>query len=427
MRQRTTGLQSLAKWWIILLVVLTVGGDFIANDRPLVARVDGTTYFPVFRDYGTDLGLAAPYPAALRRWRKVETDWAWWPPVPYSAGSSDLSNRNYRSPFGEQDTRWSRHWLGTDALGRDTLAGLIRGTRTAVLVGLGAALVSLLLALPLGGLAGYFGNSGRGRAGAGGAFTLGSSLAYGFSFVVVLPYVYVAFLPYLRIKSWWLQPLLALAIALGSGWVLTKLFNRVRRLRRPVAFPLDSFVLQLIELFTSLPALVILIALVGLVREPSLAIVTLTIGILGWPVVARFVRAELLRIRSLPYVEAAVVSGLPPLRILWKHALPNAVGPLLVVLAFDVGANILLEASLSFLGIGIPPEEVTWGSLLRQARNYPGAWWLALFPGLFLTLTVLAANVWRPVFQQGDALQRQDGERIPDAPVEGHRDGLPQG
>ena len=109
-----------------------------------------------------------------------------------------------------------------------------------------------------------------------------------------------------------------------------------------------------------------------------------------WPTVARFVRAELLRIRSLPYIEAARGSGIGKWRLLFVHALPNAAGPVLVTAGFLVVAAILLEAFLSFLGIGIPNDVATWGAILRRSRAAPAAWWLAVFPGLLLTFTVLA-------------------------------------
>jgi peptide/nickel transport system permease protein len=157
--------------------------------------------------------------------------------------------------------------------------------------------------------------------------------------------------------------------------------------------PADSFFLQGVELFVNIPGLVLLIALIAVIDRPSIGIVVVVIGVLRWTFTGRYLRAELLRIRNLPYIEAARVSGVGRWRILFRHALPNALGPLLVVSSFGIGAAILLEAFLSFLGIGIPADQVTWGSLLRQSRAFPAAWWLALFPGLLLTLTVLAANL----------------------------------
>ena len=93
------------------------------------------------------------------------------------------------------------------------------------------------------------------------------------------------------------------------------------------------------------------------------------------------------------YVEAARVLGLSEWRILWRHAAPNALGPVLIALAFGIAGAILLEAFLSFLGIGLSPEEVTWGTMLNVARSNFRAWWLALGPGLAIFFTVTIFNL----------------------------------
>ena len=373
--------------WLVGLVLVAVFADFLANDRPLIASVKEETRFPVLHEYGKALGLAGPYQPVVRNWKRVETDWALWPVVPYSAGASDLKNSNFKSPFEVQNTGpRARHYLGTDKLGRDVLAGLIAGSRVAIFVGIGSLLLSLLIGVPLGGVAGFFGNDGL----------LGTRARWwGWSVggVLGLLYAAVSLLPFFRVGSLGLTLLVLLGGFMAGGFLLAWLLRLVPYFRQPASFPADLVVLQAVELFVNIPALVLLIALLAVINQPSLWVVVLVIGVLRWPYVARHLRGELLRIRSLPYIEAARVSGLGRWRILFQHALPNAIGPLLVVSAFGLGGAILLEAFLSFLGIGIPADEVTWGSLLRASRSRPDAWWLAVFPGVLLTFTVLAANV----------------------------------
>lgn len=378
---------TIARWWLIGLLSVAVFADFIANDRPLIASVNEETRFPVLHEYGEILGLADHYSPVVRNWKRVETDWAIWPVVPYSAGGTDLKNGNYRSPFGEQDTGdRARHWLGTDELGRDVAAGLIRGTRIAILVGFGSVLISLLLGIPLGGIAGFFGNKGlRAPRYHWWGWTVGGTLG--------VLYASLSLIPFFRLESSVAIVGLILGCFALGGWLFRSLLSLVPPLKKETAFPADTLVLQGIELFVNIPALVLLIALIAIINQPSIGIVVLIIGVLRWPSVARYLRAELLRIRSLPYIEAARVNGIPKWRILFRHALPNALGPLLIVSSFALGGAILLEAFLSFLGIGIPADEVTWGSLLRQSRTHPQAWWMAVFPGLLLTGTVLAANL----------------------------------
>lgn len=390
-KEKSTFLRRLSRlnfsqWWLIGLLLVALLADFIANDRPLMARVDDELRFPVLHQIGEDLGFSSPYQPVVRNWYRAKTSWALWPPVPYRAGKPDRKNGNYRSPFEVQDTEpRARHYLGTDKLGRDILAGLIRGTRIAVIVGLGSVLISLLLGIPLGGVAGFFGNDGLvGPRHRWWGWIIGGTLGVLYGWISLIPYFNLQgiFPPLL---------LLLLAICLG-GWVVSQLLRLIPAMRRAAALPTDTLILQAIELLVNIPGLVLLVALLAIINRPSIWIVVLVIGVLRWPTVARYLRAELLRIRSLPYMDAARVSGISKGRRLFHHALPNAIGPLTVVASFSIGQAILLEAALSFLGIGIPADQVTWGSLLRLSRQFPEAWWLAVFPGILLTLTVLAAN-----------------------------------
>lgn len=372
--------------WLIALLLIALLADFLANDRPLVASVEGELRFPVLHAYGEDLGLASPYQPVVRNWYRTGTDWALWPPVPHAAGKPDVRNANFSSPFAAQDTGpRARHYLGTDRLGRDVLAGLIRGTRVAIFVGLGSVLLSLLIGIPLGGVAGFFGNDGwrtpRYRLW---GWPVGGLLGVG--------YGAVSLAPFLGATSGVANGLVAAAAGVTGAVGLGRLLRPLPRMRKTGRVPADTVVLQGVELFVNIPGLVLLISLIAIVDRPSIAVVVAIIGVLLWPTVARYLRAELLRIRRLPYIDAARVSGVPPWRILFRHALPNALGPLLVVASFSLGGAILLEASLSFLGIGIPADQVTWGSLLSQSRQHPEAWWLVVFPGVMLTGTVLAAS-----------------------------------
>jgi peptide/nickel transport system permease protein len=117
------------------------------------------------------------------------------------------------------------------------------------------------------------------------------------------------------------------------------------------------------------------------------------IGLIGWTSIARFIRAELLRIRNLSYIEAARAMGFSEFQILLKHAIPNALGPVLITLAFGIASAILLESTLSFLNIGVSDEDVSWGKLLSYARQREEAWWLAVFPGLAIFITVTIFNL----------------------------------
>lgn len=365
---------SWAWYYLGLLVLVAVFANWLANDRPWVASYEGQTYWPILR-----------HTPEVRDWKAVETDWAIWPPVRFRAATTDLGNGNYRPPFHASKGDRGRHWLGTDRLGRDTLAGLISGARIAVVVGLGSLGIALLIGIPLGAIAGYFGNDGL-------RWPRYRSLGLVIGLFLGLAYGWAALWPATTERSLGLRWLLILLVAMGAVAVVTSLLRWLPGTRQSTKLPIDGVVLRLIELFTSIPGLVLLIALLSIISRPSIGLVVVVIGGISWTAIARFLRAELLRIRSLPYIEAAQVSGLPKARILFRHALPNAIGPVLVVAAFLVGFSILSEAMLSFLGVGVPTDQITWGSMLGQSRTHPSAWWLAVLPGVLLTLTVLACN-----------------------------------
>ena len=204
--------------------------------------------------------------------------------------------------------------LGTDYLGRDLLAGIINGGRASLAVGLSAALLTMLLGVTTGALAGFYG-----------------------------------------------------------GWV-------------------DRILMRVTEFFQVLPPLILAMTIV-LLFQPSLPSVAISIGLVSWPTPARLTRAEFLRIRELDYVKAARAIGSRDARIIWHLMLPNAAPPLIVAGTLTIGAAILFEGGLSFLGLG-DSNAVSWGLIMGLNRPYMlDAWWATALPGLVLFLTVLAVSL----------------------------------
>ena len=159
----------------------------------------------------------------------------------------------------------------------------------------------------------------------------------------------------------------------------------------------DFLISRLIEVFLNFPAFFLIIVIVAIVQDryPDLLIflIMLVIGITGWMSIARLARGEVLRVRNMEYVTAASALGFSARRVIIRHVLPNSLAPVLVAIAFGIAAAILIEAGLSFLGFGVPPEIVTWGAMLSESRSNVYAWWLAVFPGLMIFLTVLCYNL----------------------------------
>jgi peptide/nickel transport system permease protein len=165
----------------------------------------------------------------------------------------------------------------------------------------------------------------------------------------------------------------------------------------------DSILMRITDLFLALPVVPLLLLLIFLFRDTLrrslgpengifILIVTL-IGILNWMTVARLVRSSFLSLKQKEFVEAAHALGVGQVAIMFKHILPNAVGPIIVAATLGVGAAIITESVLSFLGLGFPPDTPTWGRLLYDGQNFLDfASWMVLFPGFLIFLTVLSIN-----------------------------------
>jgi peptide/nickel transport system permease protein len=185
-------------------------------------------------------------------------------------------------------------------------------------------------------------------------------------------------------------------IALGIGFVATGIAMVlgviIGGLMGYFSGVVDMIGMRLVEIFEAVPTLFLLLTFVAFFGR-SLYIMMVIIGITSWPGYARYVRAEFLRLRQQDFVQAAVAAGLPLNSILFRHMLPNGVGPVLVAASFGVASAILAEATLSFLGLGLVGDP-SWGEMLNQAvQSSSFNWWMAAFPGGAIFLTVFAYNL----------------------------------
>jgi peptide/nickel transport system permease protein len=302
-----------------VLIVGSLGADLLASDLPLAVKHGGTTW----------VLPCLTRPAALQSADLSTAEWMVRTPIgfgPLQTLAATREDRPEPPPWAPD----SRHWLGTDELGRDVAARLVHGARVSLLIAFFTVLIAVGVGMALGGVSGYFG----------GAF--------------------------------------------------------------------DVIISRVLEVMQTFPLVFFLLALLSMVKVQSIWPLILALGLTRWTEVARLVRAEVLSLASREFVLAARALGASPLRIVFRHLLPNALGPVLVVATFGVGSAILLETALSFLGIGVAPPTASWGELLTEAHRtlqHPGAWWLALFPGLAIASTVLAVNAL------GEAVRRSvDGK-----------------
>jgi peptide/nickel transport system permease protein len=154
----------------------------------------------------------------------------------------------------------------------------------------------------------------------------------------------------------------------------------------------DAFLMRITDIAMAFPGILIAM-LLATALGPSFKTVVIAMSILGWAGYARLIRGETLRLRETDFVAQARVIGTSPIRIMLRHIFPNVVNPLIIIMTLAVGMMILLEAGLSYLGVGIPPPNPSWGSMVSDGRNLiDKAWWISFFPGVAIGLVVLSGN-----------------------------------
>jgi peptide/nickel transport system permease protein len=287
-----------------------------------------------------------------------------------------------------------RHWLGTGSRGNDLLSGLIHGARISLTIGIIAMGIASVIGIIIGLMAGYFGDdklvTTRGRFI---AVLVGIFFGwfYGFQlwsekFSDALSRGSGAFLLQLLL-SFFIFGLIVFLFSLVGKWI-----GKISWLNKKILIPVDSLLSRLIEIFVSLPIL-LLIIVIAAISKPSLTNVMIIIGLTNWTGIARLTRAEMLRVRQLEYIQSARALGYRSWRIVLRHALPNAIAPALIAISIGVANAILIESSLSFIGVGVPTTIETWGSLISSGRENFSAWWMVLFPGFCILITVLSLNL----------------------------------
>jgi peptide/nickel transport system permease protein len=188
----------------------------------------------------------------------------------------------------------------------------------------------------------------------------------------------------------------SLTVALISVWLMSCIGLAVGLCAGYFGGLIDTLLMRGVDALHALPTTLLIITVLQIARPSGFNAViamTVVIGCVRWTDLSRLVRAEVLRVRVTPFVEAARALGMPPARVIRRHVLPNVLSPVLVTASFSMAGAILMEGALSFLGFGVPDDVATWGGLLNDVRVHIDAWWLAVFPGAVMFLTVGACNL----------------------------------
>ncbi len=155
----------------------------------------------------------------------------------------------------------------------------------------------------------------------------------------------------------------------------------------------DSVIMRFVDIMLCFPSFFLILAVIAFIG-PSIWNIMIVIGVTSWMGVCRLVRAEFLTLKERDFVKAAVSQGASDLRIIFLHVMPNAMAPVLVAATLGVAAAVLVESSLSFLGIGVQPPDPSWGNMLTEGKdNIEIAWWLSVFPGVAILITVMGYNL----------------------------------
>ena len=385
MKRLLTSLRRLPGWtnsrsarlaWCFLFVValIAVFGPLISNEKPYYCKLDGQVYFPIFSNV-TEAGLSVIHPDhSPVSWKTTTFESIWRAPISYSPNTIDLNTGTFKRPGIIHTGTWHyTHWLGTDAIGRDVLAGMIRGCRVSLLIGIGSMLLALLIGVPLGACAAWWGNKDW-------------RISYAQLFILIGTILFAILVCFFPI-SFWMRMILSISVIM-LGLLLFKKLEAAHRGRASI--PLDQMVMGAISIIDGFPGLFLILVLVAIVPAKGWVVVMLTIALLRWPSMARYMRAEVFKMKETNYIKAAQILNMPSFQILRKQVIPFAFRPVMISFVFGVSTAILAESSLSFLGIGLPAEEINWGRLLAQSRNHFDAWWLVVFPGLAIFLTLLS-------------------------------------
>jgi len=167
---------------------------------------------------------------------------------------------------------------------------------------------------------------------------------------------------------------------------------------------LDTVMMRVLDAFLSIPRLLLLIGVLVAWPDFSIGALVLFLGLTGWFGLSRIVRGQVLALKHAEFVTAAQALGASRRRILWRHLLPNLVSPIVVAATLGVAHVIVLEAGLSYIGIGVPPPLASWGNIIQEGADQVATlWWMSLFPGLFMVLTVMTLNILAEALSEAHA------------------------
>ncbi|MEP7268521.1 MAG: ABC transporter permease [Saprospiraceae bacterium] len=374
--KKYTLIQKLSLYILSLYVLVACLANVLANDKPIYCNCNGVMRWPALREYLEQINILSTthsfdYANCSHKLNSI---------IPYSANSLDPTSNGFAPPFYRSSPDNAYHILGTDALGKDVLAGLIHGTRYAFYIGILSTILAFIPGILLGMIMGYFQN-----------YKIRWNLCQILSLVIwIFVGLYEMYItPHIFPDYSFLVQLTCIGVWFFLAYFLIKIFSKFGKKYK---MPIDNILMRCIDVFESFPKLLLLMSLIVIYTRPSTLLLIFLIAILRWPLFAQIARAETLKECQSNYIISSENLGVSVYLILTKHIWPNIKGSLWVTALFSFSSAILLEATLSFIGIGLRLEQVSWGSLLNEGRQYLPGWWLSVFPGLAIFTLLLTIN-----------------------------------
>jgi peptide/nickel transport system permease protein len=350
----------------------------IIGHQPILCKYKSSWYEFLFTskpENGSEL-LVDLSSVAQYDYRKLNYDFVIWPLINLDAKTMN-SESAWLSPFSKNN-EGKLHLLGTYDLGKDTLAGCLYGLHKSLLLSILTILISGILGVFIGSVFSF--QSQR--------FEKISAISIVFYMMSLLLFMYtIALFVEWKNMNYTLLTYLILVqfILLVSGIYFHD--------RNPQwVFRLDFIGLRYIEIMKSIPVILILLILLQIIKNPGVLGLAIMISIIYIPIVAKYARAFTLSASHVLHIDSTIALGQTKFLIYVKHVLPKVLTEILPVLAFGVGNIILLEASLSFLGLGLALDEISLGTMMFAARGNPSAWWVVVFPGLLVFWLVATFN-----------------------------------
>jgi peptide/nickel transport system permease protein len=367
------------KWsigFMLLLMLLSIMTPLLKGDNPIIQKSGNETFY---------------FPDQASHTNSSDSFWQLRPMIPISEKNIDLKRRLLPPlSVSGHGINTIRHWAGTDHLGRDVAAGLLEGIWYALAIGFGVMIISFIIGIILGASSGWFGDKEIKWSPIGALirFMLLSILL-----ILILHWINLFALNAFNTDIFIVMLSLCLIAIVLIFYFISILENKRLMKSKWLKIPLDSVISRIIEWLTAIPALLIILALTAIVKQHSIWTMISLISILTWPLTARLVRAEVMRRKYQPYLQQVRHQEVPFVKVLIRDLLPNIWTPLITVFAFGFSGVIMLDATLSFLSLGLPVEQVNWGNQIGGIRRHPEAWWLVLFPGLMIAGILISLNI----------------------------------